>query len=135
MANAAGAAICAAGAAMQQHYGASASSGNADAINGVCTTANLFNEAEASTIGTCQIFLINLLTNAFIVANNFYPFHKFFFQFSQIFESITALNYSVYSLLILISCFAFFLFFSSNFTIFIHSRIQKQTERERRVRP
>nr|CAD2178584.1 unnamed protein product [Meloidogyne enterolobii] len=52
MANAAGAAICAAGAAMQQHYGASVNSGNTDAINGVCSTANLFNEAEASTSGT-----------------------------------------------------------------------------------
>jgi len=56
MANAAGAAICAAGAAMQHHYGASANSGNAETINGVCTAANLFNETEASTSGTGPIF-------------------------------------------------------------------------------
>lgn len=48
-------AVCAAGAAMQQHYGVSANSGNVDTINGVCTTASLFNEAAASTSGTaCQ---------------------------------------------------------------------------------
>uniref|UniRef100_A0A1I8BRD0 Uncharacterized protein n=1 Tax=Meloidogyne hapla TaxID=6305 RepID=A0A1I8BRD0_MELHA len=45
-------AVCAAGAAMQQHYGVSANSGNVDTINGVCTTASLFNEAAASTSGT-----------------------------------------------------------------------------------
>ena len=45
-------AVCAAGAAMQQHYGVSATSGNSDTVNGVCTAAGLFSEADSTLAGT-----------------------------------------------------------------------------------
>lgn len=44
--------------AMQQHYGLSASSGSADAVNG----ANLFNEADRVLAGSSGTGLLQFLT-------------------------------------------------------------------------